>query len=80
MKEYKNIKNEVITDSESRKNNTAFYILNGYMKTWGGRTSRRPRQRFTGVQHRYTLGAVQERHNHPGKGCGACHGSSFPRD
>lgn len=34
MKEYKNIKNEVITDSENRKNNTAFYILNGYMPTW----------------------------------------------
>ena len=34
MTEYKNIKNEVITDSESRKNNTAFYILNGYMPTW----------------------------------------------
>ena len=34
MTEYKNIKNEVITDSESRKNNTAFYILNGYIPTW----------------------------------------------
>lgn len=34
MTEYKNIKNEVITDSETRKNNTAFYILNGYMPTW----------------------------------------------
>lgn len=34
MTEYKNIKNEVITDSESRKNNIAFYILNGYMPTW----------------------------------------------
>ena len=34
MTEYKNIKNEVITDSDSRKNNTAFYILNGYMPTW----------------------------------------------
>ena len=29
MTEYKNIKNEVIADSETRKNNTAFYILNG---------------------------------------------------
>lgn len=34
MQEYTNIKNEVITDSETRKNNTAFYILNGYMSTW----------------------------------------------
>ena len=34
MTEYKNIKNEVITNSETRKNNTAFYILNGYMQTW----------------------------------------------
>lgn len=34
MTEYKNIKNEVIIDSESRKNNIAFYILNGYMPTW----------------------------------------------
>lgn len=34
MTEYKNIKNEVITDSETRKNNTAFYVLNGYMPTW----------------------------------------------
>lgn len=34
MKKYKNIKNEVITDSETRKTDTAFYILNGYMPTW----------------------------------------------
>lgn len=34
MTEYKNIKNEVIADSETCKNNTAFYILNGYMPTW----------------------------------------------
>lgn len=37
MTEYTNIKREIIEDSEREKNKIAFYIENGYCKTWDER-------------------------------------------